>query len=330
MRRGTHTGRIRIATFVAAVVVLAGLAAGAQQQPAQQPQQPQQPSQQQQPQQPQPQQPQPQQPQPQQPPATPQKALVPVAASTLAARPEAFYGEPVSLAGVVEQNLSATAFSVDQDKNKSTGKDILVVAPKLQKQVDLNTYVTVIGEVMKFEPAALAEKVKEYKLDLPADVAAKYTGRPVVIATSVIDVAGNDVAKRLPPPMTADEEAFQKLMKQVGSSNGALRKAIEGSDVKLAAEHSATLKKTFTEVEAFWRARRKGNAVQLAQDARKQSEQIERAVAAAKWDAVKAHAGTLGKSCQACHEAYRERFDDGSFRIKKDGPSTSLMAGLTR
>jgi cytochrome c556 len=320
MRRWTHIVRIRTAAVLAAIVIMAALGAASAQQPASQQPGPQQPA----PQQPaqQPQQPQPAAPPaagqpPQQPAAPPQKALVPVAASTLAARPDAYYGEPVSLAGVVEQNLSATAFSVDQDKNKSTGKEVLVLAPKLQKQVDVNTYVTVIGEVVKFDPAAVAEKAKEYKLDLPPDIAAKFAGRPVIIATSVIDVAGNDVAKRLPPPMTADEEAFQKLMKQVGSSNGALRKAIEGSDAKVAAEHSATLKKTFAEVEAFWRARRKGDAVDLAQNARKQAEQIERAVAANKWDDVKSHAGTLGKSCQACHEAHRERFDDGSFRIKK-------------
>jgi cytochrome c556 len=254
-------------------------------------------------------------------PAVPQKALVPIAASTLVATPDAYYGEPVSLAGVVDQNLSRTAFSVDQDRTKSTGKDVLVLAPNLQRHVDPNTYVTVIGEVVKFDPAALGAKLKEYKLDLAPDVAVKYVGRPVVIATSVIDTAGNDVAKRLPPPMTAEEETYQKLMKQVGSSNGALRKAIEGSDAKLAAENSAVLKKTFADVETFWKGRRKNDAADWAEDARKLSENIERSVAAGRWDEVKAHAGTLGKACQACHGAYRERFDDGSFRIKKDGTS---------
>jgi cytochrome c556 len=261
----------------------------------------------------------PQQPTAQQPAApTPQKALVPVAASTLAASPDQFYGEPVSLAGTIEQNLSRTAFSVDQDRTKTTGKEVLVLAPNLQKQVDPNSYVTVIGECVKFDPAALGAKLKEYKLDLAPDVAVKFVGKPAIIATSVIDTAGNDVAKRLPPPMTADEEAYQKLMKQVGSSNGVLRKAIEGSDAKLVAEHSAVLKKTFADVEGFWRSRRKGDAADWAEDARKLSENIERSAAAGKWDEVKAHSTTLGQSCQACHTAYRERFDDGSFRIKKD------------
>lgn len=245
------------------------------------------------------------------------RPLIPLAASTLAATPDPYYGEPVSLAGVVDQNLSPTVFSVDQDKTMSTGKDVLVLAPNLQRKVALDTYVTVIGEVVKFDPAVLGSKLKEYALDLAPDIASKYIGRPAVIATSVIDTSGTDVARRLPPPLTAGEEAYQKLMTQVGSANGALRKAIEASDAKLAAEHSASLRRTFVDVEAFWRGRRRNDAAQWAQDARKLSEHIERAVAASRWDAAKSHASTLGKTCQACHGVYRERFDDGSFRIKK-------------
>jgi cytochrome c556 len=254
---------------------------------------------------------------PAEPPQTsPPKPLIPVAASTLAAAPDPYYGEPVSLAGIVDQTLSPTAFSVDQDRT-GTGKDVLVVAPKLQRQVAANTYVTVIGEVVRFDPAALASKLKEYKLDLAADVAGRYTGRPAVIATSVVDSTGTDVARRLPPPMTAEEEAYQKLMKQIASSNGALRKAIETPDAKVAAEHSGALRKTFAEVEAFWRTQRQQDAVRWAQDARKLSENIERSIAAGRWDAVKSHAGHLGKTCQACHGVHRDRFDDGSYRIKK-------------
>lgn len=325
MRRRTQTKTIRGVAVAAALTLAIGAlaAAEAQQSGTQQPASQQPASQTPPAQQPAPQQgSQPAQPAapPAQPatPAPPAKALVPVAASTLASNPDAFYGENVSLAAAVEQTLSRTAFSVDQDRTKATGKEVLILVPTIQSPVEPNTYVTVIGEVVKFDPAALGAKLKDYKLDLPPDAIAKYTGKPVILATNVIDVAGKDVAKRLPPPMTADEEALSKLMKQVASSNGALRKAIEGSDVKLAAENTATLKKMFTEVEAFWRSKRKSDATQWAQDARKLSENIERAAAAGKWDDVKAHAGTLGKACQTCHTAYRERFDDGSFRIKKD------------
>ena len=66
----------------------------------------------------------------------------------------------------------------------------------------------------------------------------------------------------------------------------------------------------------FWKAKSKADATKWAQSARLQAESIDRDAATGKWDAVKASAGTLGQQCQACHTTYRERFDDGSYRIK--------------
>jgi cytochrome c556 len=114
-------------------------------------------------------------------------------------------------------------------------------------------------------------------------------------------------------------------MKQVSSSNSALRKAMEASDSKLAAEHGAGLRRTLADVETFWRGRRRDDAARWARDARKASENIERAAAAGRWDTVKTETAVLGKVCQACHGVYRERFDDGSFRIRKN-PSEKVQA----
>src|SRR5580765_1031171 len=59
------------------------------------------------------------QPQRGQPPATAQtKPFVPLAASTLAAHPETYYGETVTMTAAVEQTFTKSAFSVDQDKTK--------------------------------------------------------------------------------------------------------------------------------------------------------------------------------------------------------------------
>lgn len=300
-------GRLGAAAFIF-VVFTACLAAPR----AEQPQPPQQ-----RPSQPQPSsQPQPQQPPP--PPGTPTKALVPVAASTLASKPDQYVGEFVSLTGVIDQTLSKLAFSVDQDKNTS-GKDVLVLAPRMNDPVTPNTYVTVVGEVVRFDAAEIAAKLDNFPVDLARDVADRYRGRPAIIARHIINAAGVDVAMRLPPPMTPAEEAYQKIMKQVASSNAALRKAIEGSDVKLARENMASLKQAFTQTESFWKARGKGDAMAWAQDGRKLAETIDRAAEAGKWEEVKATAGTLGKMCQTCHTTYRERYDDGSFRIKPGG-----------
>ena len=84
--------------------------------------------------------------------------------------------------------LAPTAFSVDQEKGKaSAGKEVLVLAPRLHEQVKPNTYVTVIGEVVHADPAEISKKAKPNTPGLPADVIAKYSGRPVILASSVID-----------------------------------------------------------------------------------------------------------------------------------------------
>ena len=293
-------------------------------QPAQQQQQQQQPPQPAQQQQQQQQSPPPAgqpQAQPQQPPApgTPPKPLIPLAASTLGANATPYYGEYVTVSGAVEATLSKSAFSIDQDKTKSTGQEVLVLAPILNEPVVANTYVTIIGPVVHLDQAEIAKANKDYKLDLTPDLIEKYRNRPVIVATNVINSSGLDLARRLPPPLTTEEEAFQKLMRQIGPANTALRGAIDKSDPAATKEQIAILSQAFQKTEAFWKTRGKADAIKWASDAKAMSDSIDKAVATGKWDEAKTHAGTLGQQCQSCHGAYRERFDDGSFRINKAG-----------
>jgi len=258
-------------------------------------------------------------------PAAPAKPYIPLAASTLADHPDTYYGELVTVTGAVEQSLSKLAFSVDQDKTKSTGKDVIVVAPTLMEPVALNTYVTVIGEVVHLDAAEIGKKgadlTKEYKLDVAPDVIEKYKGHPVVVAKSVITMAGVDVAKRPPPPMTAEEEALSKIMKQVGPANTALRAALDKTDMAVAKENATVLKNMFTQNEAFWKPKGKPEAIKFAEEARKLSDQITAAIGTGNWDEAKTHAGTLGQQCAGCHGAFRDRMDDGTYRIKTSSSS---------
>ena len=250
------------------------------------------------------------------------KPVVPVSTTTVTANPDAYYGENVTLTAAVEHIYSRSAFAVAQrtvanvSTKKPLGQDILIVAPTLNGPVDANAYVTVLGELVRFDPAEIARKAKGYTLDLAPDVVAKYTGRPAVVATAVINTAMVDLAKRLPPPMTTEETAYSTMMKKVGPAFAALRTAATASNPETTTQNAAILKQAFTETEAFWKTKGKADAIGWAHDARTQAESIEKDVAAAKWDAVKATAGTLGQACQTCHTAYRERFDDGTYRIK--------------
>ena len=92
-------------------------------------------------------------------------------------------------------------------------------------------------------------------------------------------------------------------------------------DANLTKEHAGALKQAFTQTEAFWKAKGKADATQIAADARKLAETIEADAANGKWDEVKTSAAALNTKCGACHGVYRERFDDGSFRIKMPAPA---------
>ena len=195
-----------------------------------------------------------------------------MAASSLLLNPDAHFGENVSLMAAVETVLSKTAFTVDQDKAKTTGKEVLIIAPTLTGVVQPNTYVTVTGEVVKFDPAEVARKLKGYTLDIAPDVVAKFQGQPAVFATAVITPGLLDIAKRVAPPMTPAEQAYSKIMKGVGSAFPALRTGLDGSNAAAAKENVAILKKSFADVQAFWKERNTADAGGWAQEASKHTE----------------------------------------------------------
>ena len=248
----------------------------------------------------------------QQAPAPAPKPLVPVAASTLAESAAEYYGQYVSVVGTVEQKLTTLAFTIDQDKTKATGKEVLILTTTLNSPVDPNTYVTVLGEVVEFND----EIAGRATVDLPPDLIAKYRGRPAVLATSVLNTAMVDLARPLPPPLTPEEEAFDKVMKRVGPAFTALRQAVSASEGDAVKQHAAALKASIGGTTALWKARGKSDAVKWADEARVQAEAIERATARGDWDTVKSAQTALGQACQNCHGAYRERLDDGTYRMK--------------
>ncbi len=250
---------------------------------------------------------------------TPPKPLVPVAASSVAKNPEPYVGEYVTLTATVETNLSKTGFAVDQDKNKSTGQEVLVLAPTLQKPADQNTYVTVIGQLIKFDPAEVEKNLKGYSIDLPADVQAKFKGKPVVLATAVINTAGIDIAKKPIPPMSADDLALQKIMTKLPPAQAALRKALDGKDLNLVKEQATILKTAFADTEAFWKTKNNTEAMTIATEGKKHADAILINLGLGNLEAAKTSITPLGGTCANCHGKYRERMDDGTFRIKTAG-----------
>ncbi|HEX5068702.1 MAG TPA: hypothetical protein VFV78_00695 [Vicinamibacterales bacterium] len=247
-------------------------------------------------------------------------ALVPMTASTILRNPDAHMGERVSMMATVEAIVSKTAFTMDQDGTKSTGQELLVLAPNLTAAPDRNAYLTVQGEVMKFDPAELAKKAPTYTLDLPADILEKFRGRPCVLATAVVTNKLVDLEKKPIVPMTPAELAFQKLMTTIQASFPAVRAGLDQPNAATALkDQAAAVKKSFMDAQAYFGANGPAGAAKLAGDALAFATTIDDSLTAGKIEDAKTAATGLQQLCATCHGQFRERLDDGSYRIKSGG-----------
>lgn len=245
----------------------------------------------------------------------------PVATNTIVDAPDQYFGKVVTITAGVERMTSKTTFLMDQQKVagpkevKAVGKPILVIAPYLTSSLDQKKYFLVRGQVVKFEPSAVAKLAPGYVLDLPQDVGAKYMGQPVLVASSVLNSTYVELAKKPIPPPTQTDVALTAAMKTISPAFNALRTAAQDSKADIVKMNLAEIGPAFAQAESVLRNLRHA-AVAHARDARTQVASIETALAAGNWDAVKSSAAALNQTCQSCHTAFRERQDDGTYRIK--------------
>jgi cytochrome c556 len=113
----------------------------------------------------------------------------------------------------------------------------------------------------------------------------------------------------------ADED-LDKLMKEIGGSVGATRKAIEGQNAELAKTNAAKMGTLFADVQAFWKSRNVTDAADTAGEAMKHAKAVEGAVDAKDFTKAAEHAKMLQGTCASCHMKYRDKGPDGSYRIK--------------
>jgi hypothetical protein len=245
----------------------------------------------------------------------------PVATNTIVDAPDQYFGKVVTITAGVERMTSKTTFLMDQQKVagpkevKAVGKPILVIAPYLTSSLDQKKYFLVRGQVVKFEPSAVAKLAPGYVLDLPQDVGAKFMGQPVLVASSVLNSTYVELAKKPIPPPTQTDVALTAAMKTISPAFNALRTAAQDSKADIVKMNLAEIGPAFAQAESVLGSLRHA-AVAHARDARTQVASIETALAAGNWDAVKSSAAALNQTCQSCHTAFRERQDDGTYRIK--------------
>lgn len=109
---------------------------------------------------------------------------------------------------------------------------------------------------------------------------------------------------------------YPAKMKAVAAANGQLQKALKSGAAADAVAPAKELASIFADVEKFWAAQKKDDAVKLAASARMGF--ADAAAAAGKGDVMAAQmaAGNATANCKQCHGMYREGDAQSGFKIK--------------
>ncbi len=109
------------------------------------------------------------------------------------------------------------------------------------------------------------------------------------------------------PAFSQSEEDLDKAMKAVGKTMGDLRKANEANDAEALKAGGKVLVEQFTLSSKFWAKHKMDDAIAMN----------DKTLAAAK--ALAAGTGdfaSVGATCKGCHDQYREKLADGSYKLK--------------
>ncbi len=249
-------------------------------------------------------------------------AGLPLATNTVLGNPDVYYGKQITLSAGVDHVLSKTAFVVDQWKVAGPkevtpiGRPILVVAPYLAAALDARSYLLMRGELIKFDEAAVARVAAEYRIDLGPELWARYHGQPLLLASSVLNGTYTELAKKPMQPPSAAELSLAEAMKTIGPAFAALKAAADGGEEAAVVVNAGRLRPAFMQTEAIWDGLGQSSASQWARDAQEYVDAIEHDAAAGSWDRAKFTATRLNQVCGSCHATFRDRADDGTFRMK--------------
>jgi cytochrome c556 len=137
---------------------------------------------------------------------------------------------------------------------------------------------------------------------------------------AAITVAAQGAPAQAPPAaaparMWTDAD-LDKLMKDIGSTVGMLRKSVDGQNAEMAKEQADKTNHLFEDVDDFWNARNVREAADWADDAAEHAERTRDAVEAKDFAKASEHLKLLQSTCGTCHAKYRDKGPDGNYRIK--------------
>ena len=106
------------------------------------------------------------------------------------------------------------------------------------------------------------------------------------------------------------------VMKDVGATSGQMRMDMMGGSAADVAADAQKLQQDFTQAEGFFKAMKAQDAVDMSKANVDAAAAVAKAAKANDMDAAKAAAGTINKSCKACHDVHREALPDKTYKFK--------------
>lgn len=112
------------------------------------------------------------------------------------------------------------------------------------------------------------------------------------------------------------EAEHKALMKTIGPTQGSLRKNLAAKNGEGAAADAKKLNEIFAKVHDFWLKKKIDNATKFATDAQNGFKDVSQHATDGKFDEAQASLKMAMGTCSGCHSAYREKLEDGSYKIK--------------
>ncbi len=106
------------------------------------------------------------------------------------------------------------------------------------------------------------------------------------------------------------------IMKDVGATNGKLTMDLMSGAAADVAADAAKLQADFTQAMGFFKAMKAQDAVDMSKANVDAAAEVAKAAKANNMDEAKAKAGTIQKSCKACHSVHREQLPDKTYKFK--------------
>ena len=118
------------------------------------------------------------------------------------------------------------------------------------------------------------------------------------------------------PGRIATDADYATHMKEIGTLNGTLGKAIKGGMADEAMKAAARMEVLFKNIHGYWNEKKVADATLAAQTALTNLQGIQTALKANDMAAAETARATVATQCMACHKEHREKLPEGGFRIK--------------